>query len=98
MKFRKASKWLALTICLLLVMAPLASAASPKGSIDKIQDNELVVSTLNDKGQVEDIKVLAHLRVFGKGEQKIEDRTAYELSSVRNLYGKEKIELKTENL
>ena len=98
MKFRKASKWLALTICLLLVMAPLASAASPKGSIDKIQDNELVINTLNDKGQIEDIKVLTHLRVFGKGDQKIEDRTAYGLSSVRNLYGKEKIELKNGKL
>lgn len=91
LKVRKTSKWLALALCMLLVMAPVAMASSQQAGIEKIQDNELVINSLNDKGEIQDIKVLSHLRVFGSGSQTIEDTSSFALSSVRNLYGNEKI-------
>lgn len=97
---RKASKLkriFILFMALCLVMAP-AVTANGQANPEKIVDNELVLSTLNDNGEIASMQVLNHLRVFGKGSVTIEDKTDFKLSSVRNLYSTDKITLQNNTL
>lgn len=89
--------FMVLFLSLTLLLAPVMTAYSANGA-EKVQDNELVISTLGDNGSIEDIQVLSHLRLFGSGTASIADGSNYKLASVRNLYGKEKIEQKSDTL
>lgn len=97
---RKASKlkrMFILFMALCLVMAP-AVTANGQANPEKIVDNELVLSTLNDNGEIASMQVLNHLRVFGQGSFTIEDKTGYKLSSVRNLYSTDKVTVQNNTL
>ncbi len=95
LKHSKMKSYIILLLSMLLILAPVFSAYSADaGAVAKVQDNELVVSTLNDAGTIDDIKVLSHMRVSGSGNVTIEDQSKYKLSSVRNLYSSEKIKQK----
>lgn len=89
LKASKARAYLILLVIMMLVLAPVATAQGP--APDKILDNELVISQLDDNGQISSIQVLNQVRVFGEGQFSIEDSSKYKLNSVRNLYGNEKI-------
>jgi hypothetical protein len=80
----------------MLVFAPVATAQGP--APDKILDNELVISQLDDNSEISSISVLNHVRVFGQGQFSIQDSSKYKLASVRNLYGNEKITQDGNNL
>ncbi|MEA1961169.1 MAG: hypothetical protein U9N81_07845, partial [Bacillota bacterium] len=92
LKKTRMKSTMVLLLSLMLLLAPTVGAYGQAGSFDKVQDNELVINTLDDQGNITGIKVLSHLRAFGEGSAVIEDGSAYKISSVRNLYGKEKIE------
>jgi len=81
-----------------LILAPGLSALGASSNVPKIQNNELVISTLNDHGATSSIQVLSHLRAFGSGTATIQEDQKFKLSSVRNLYGKEKISVKDNKL
>ncbi|SHG94824.1 hypothetical protein SAMN02745221_01333 [Thermosyntropha lipolytica DSM 11003] len=88
----KHKKWytglaMLLVFCLVFMPAQVALGQTPS----KVIDNELVITQLGDNGQIQDIKVLNHIRVFGKGQYVIEDNAGYKVSSLRNLYSKEAI-------
>ncbi len=89
LKMSKFKAYLTLLVVLMLVFAPVATAQGP--APDKILDNELVLSQLDDNSQISSIQVLNHVRVFGEGQYSIQDSSKYKLASVRNLYGSEKI-------
>ncbi|CFX62107.1 Uncharacterized [Syntrophomonas zehnderi OL-4] len=92
LRHSKVKSYIILLLALLLVMAPVFSVNGAGGAnVSKVQDNELVISTLNDTGSIDDIKVLSHMRVSGNGNVTIQDQSQYKLKSVRNLYGSEKI-------
>jgi len=76
-----------------LVFAPALSAAGPGAAPEKVIDNELVVSTLGEDGSIIGMQVLNQIRVFGEGTYSVEDSSRYKLSSIRNLYSSEKINL-----
>jgi len=97
LKKSRIKTYIVLFLALSMILAPVMTAYSASG-LDKVQDNELVISTLGDNGSIDDIQVLSHLRLFGSGTASIEDGSNYKLSSVRNLYGKEKIEQKDNKL
>ncbi len=83
-------------MALSLVIAPITVNA--QGNPEKILDNELVISNLNDNGEIASIQVLNHLRVSGKGNVTIEDKSKYKLSSARNLYSTDKVTIQDNNL
>lgn len=89
LKTRKSRAYMVLLVIMMLVLAPVATAQGP--APDKILDNELVISQLDDNGQISSISVLNQVRVFGEGQFTIEDSSKYKLTAVRNLYGGEKI-------
>ncbi len=92
LKNKKSKSYIVLLLSMLLVLAPVLAANSANaGNVTQVQDNELVVSTLNDAGNIDAIKVLSHMRVSGSGNVTVQDQSKYKLSSVRNLYGSEKI-------
>lgn len=92
LKNSKSKRYIILLLSMLLVLAPVMAANSANaGSVTQVQDNELVVSTLNGTGNIDGISVLSHMRVSGSGSATIQDQSKYKLSSVRNLYGSEKI-------
>ena len=97
LKKSRLKAFIVLFLSMILILAPVLTAYSSSG-VEKVQDNELVISTLGDNGSINDIQVLSHLRLFGSGSASIEDGSNYKLSSVRNLYGKEKIEQKSNKL
>lgn len=97
LKKSRLKAFIVLFLSMILVLAPVMTAFGATGA-EKVQDNELVIATLGQKGIVENIQVLSHLRLSGSGTATIEDGSNYELSSVRNLYGKEKIEQKSGKL
>ena len=93
LKNSKSKSYIVLLLSMLLVLAPvLAASSASAGNITKVQDNELVVSTLNGSGNIDGISVLSHMRVSGSGNAIVQDQSKYKLSSVRNLYGSEKID------
>ncbi len=94
LKHSKTKSYIILLLSMLLVLAPVFSAYGATGNVSKVQDNELVVSTLNDEGTIDGIQVLSHMRVTGSGNVTVEDQSKYKLKSVRNLYGSEKISQK----
>lgn len=89
---------LVLIVALSLVFVPPLSAAAPGAAPEKVIDNELVVSTLGDDGSIVAMKVLNQIRVFGDGTYSIQDSSKFKLSSIRNLYGSEKINYSDNNL
>jgi len=90
---------LVLFMALSLVLAPALTATAAQGPApQKILDNELVVSNFGDDGNIAEMQVLNHLRVFGNGTYNIDDNSQYKLASVRNLYGSEKITIKDNRL
>lgn len=92
LKNRRSKSYIVLLLSMLLVLAPVFAASSAgAGSINQVQDNELVVSTLGEEGIVDEIQVLSHLRVTGSGNVTVQDQSKFKLESVRNLYGSEKI-------
>ena len=92
LKNSKSKSYIVLLLSMLLVLAPVLAANSANaGNITQVQDNELVVSTLNDAGSIDGISVLSHMRVSGSGNATVQDQSKYKLSSVRNLYSSEKI-------
>ena len=92
LKRKRLQKYMVLFLAMLLLLAPALSAnGAGAGSVDKMQDNELVLSALDDSGNVSGIQVLSHVRIFGKGDVSVQDPSKFKLSSVRNLYGSEKI-------
>ncbi|NLV23065.1 MAG: hypothetical protein GXY49_13985, partial [Syntrophomonadaceae bacterium] len=92
LKKRRLQKYMVLFLAMLLLLAPAISAnGASAGSFEKMQDNELVLSTLDDSGNISDIKVLSHVRIFGNGDVSVQDPSKFKLNSVRNLYGSEKI-------
>lgn len=97
LKKSRLKVFIVLFLSMILILAPVLTAYSASG-VEKVQDNELVISTLGDNGSINDIQVLSHLRLFGSGTASIVDGSNYKLSSVRNLYGKEKIEQKSNKL
>lgn len=84
-------------MALSLVIVPITTA-NGQANPGKVLDSELVVTTLNDNGEIADIKVLNHIRVFGTGEVTIQDKANYKLSSVRNLYSTEKVSVENGTL
>ncbi len=96
LKTSKFRAYLILLVVLMLVFAPVATAQGP--APDKILDNELVISQLDDNSEISSISVLNHVRVFGQGQFSIQDSSKYKLASVRNLYGNEKITQDGNNL
>lgn len=78
-------------MALSLVFVSTLSAAAPAAAPSKILDNELVISAIGDDGQISSMQVLNHMRVFGDGSYAIQDSSRFKLSSVRNLYGSEKV-------
>ena len=98
MRKRKAHSCLALFITLSLVLAPGLSALGASSVTPKVQDNELVISTFNEQGETSNIQVLTHLRAFGSGVATITENQNFKISSVRNLYGKEKLSVKDNKL
>lgn len=92
LKNSKSKTYIVLLLSMLLVLAPVLTAtSSDAGNAAQVQDNELVVSALNDAGNIESIQVLSHVRVSGGGTITVQDQSKYKLESVRNLYGSEKI-------
>lgn len=89
----KFHQLLILFMVLSLVFAPALSAAGPGAAPEKVIDNELVVSTLGEDGSIIGMQVLNQIRVFGEGTYSVEDSSRYKLSSIRNLYSSEKINL-----
>lgn len=95
LKKGRMKSYIVLLLAMLLILAPVISASSAvAGNAAKMQDNELVLSTLDDSGSISGIQVLSHMRVVGKGDVTIQDPSKFKLSSVRNLYGTEKISQK----
>lgn len=94
----KAHSCLALFLTLSLVLAPGLSAVGASSVTPKVQDNELVISTFNEQGETSNIQVLTHLRAFGSGVATITEDQNFKISSVRNLYGKEKLSVKDNKL
>lgn len=85
-------KYLVLLLAMLLILAPVMSSyGASAGSVTNMQDNELVLSTLDDSSNISGIQVLSHVRVVGNGDVTVQEPSKYKLSSVRNLYGSEKI-------
>jgi len=82
---------LALFMALSLVFVLPLSAAGPQGAPEKVIDNELVISTLGEDGSIVGMQVLNQIRVFGDGSFSVQDTSKFKLSSIRNLYGSEKI-------
>ena len=97
MRHRNAHIYLALFLSMSLVLAPGLSLAASSDT-PKIQNNELVISTLDEQGATSSIQVLSHLRAFGNGAITIQENQNFKLSSVRNLYGKEKISVQDKKL
>lgn len=98
MRHRKSHSFLALFVSLSLVLAPALSALGATSNTEKIQGNELVISTLDEKGAISSIQVLTHLRAFGNGTASIQEDRNFKVSSVRNLYGNEKLSVKDSKL
>lgn len=96
LKKSKVKSYIVLLVVLMLVFAPVASAQGP--APQKVLDNELVISQLDDNGKISSMQVLNHVRVFGEGDFVIQDSSKYKLASVRNLYGSEKIKQDENNL
>lgn len=94
----KTHSYLALFLTLSLVLAPGLSALGASSVDPKVQDNELVISTFNEQGETSNIQVLTHLRAFGSGVATITEDQNFKTSSVRNLYGKEKLSVKDNKL
>jgi X-X-X-Leu-X-X-Gly heptad repeat protein len=95
LKKGRMKSYIVLLLAMLLILAPVISASSAvAGNVAKMQDNELVLSTLDDSGSISGIQVLSHMRVVGNGDVTIQDPSKFKLSSVRNLYGTEKISQK----
>ncbi len=91
MKHRgRMQKFMVFLLAFALVAAPLV-AYGAGGTVSQIKDNELVITSLDANGNVSGIQVLNHLRVSGEGAVQITDKSAFKLSSVRNLYGRDKI-------
>lgn len=88
-KHNKFYAGLALLLALCLVFMPCQAALSQTPA--KVIDNELVITQLGDNGQIQDVKVLNHIRVFGQGQYVIEDTAGYKVSGLRNLYDKEAV-------
>lgn len=80
----------ALLVFALVAAAPLA-AFGAGGTVSQIKDNELVLTTLDASGNISEIQVLNHLRINGDGQVQVTDKSAYGLTSIRNLYGREKL-------
>ena len=96
---RRMKQLLVLFMALSLALAPALTATAAQGPApQKILDNELVVSNFGDDGKIAEMQVLNHLRVFGNGTYNIVDNSQYKLTSVRNLYGSEKITTKDNHL
>jgi len=84
-------KLAAIILGLLLVAANPLAAFSAGGTVSGVKDHELVLTTLDTDGKVSGIQVLNHLRISGEGQVQVKDKTAYRLTSLRNLYGREKL-------
>lgn len=78
-----------IVLTLALVVAPLVTYGAG-GTVSQIKDNELVITALDGNGNVSGIQVLNHLRLNGEGAVQVTDKSAYKLTSARNLYGKDK--------
>ena len=92
LKKKRLQKYMVLFLAMLLLLAPALSAnGAGTGSVEKMQDNELVLSSLDDSGNISGIQVLSHVRIFGSGDVSVQDPSQFKLDSVRNLYGSEKI-------
>lgn len=89
-KVTKLKRMFILFMALSLVIVPVATV-NGQASPGKILDSELVISTFNDDGEIAGVQVLNHIRVFGTGNVMIEDKTNYNLSSIRNMYSTEKV-------
>lgn len=95
---RKLNMGLAVILAISLVLAPALPVYSQNTMPAKVMDNELVVCQMGDNGQVQDIKVLDHLRVFGSGDYVVNDESKFGLSSLRNLYGRDAIQQKDKQI
>lgn len=87
-----------LLLSLLLTVAPSMTIYGETSAQPKVYDNELVITKLDDRGQISAIQVLDHLRLFGSGPVDIQDSSRFQLNSARNLYSTSKIEQKGSNL
>ncbi|HZK43315.1 MAG TPA: hypothetical protein VFC73_03420, partial [Syntrophomonadaceae bacterium] len=96
-KKSKLTRAFVLLMALSLIIVPIASA-NGQGNIEKIIDNELVISNFNDDGEIGGIQVLNHMRVFGKGNHVIKDKSNYNLSSARNLYSTDKVNIQNNTI
>lgn len=92
-KGRKLTFFFALITCLFLIATPVAG-----NSPITVQNNEMVISTLDNDGSIANIQVLSHLRASGSGTATIVEEQAFGLSSVRNLYGGGKVSLQDNKL
>lgn len=92
----KRSRLRVYVVCLLalsMLILPV-SLAMGQSSGSGIQDDELVVSNLDDFSKVSSIQVLDNLRISGNCPAEIKDGMNYGLFSVRNLYSSEAVQKK----
>jgi len=90
----KRSRFRVYVVCLLaltMLILPV-SLAMGQSSGSGIQDDELVVSTLDDFNKISGIQVLDNLRISGSSPAEIKDGMNYGLFSVRNLYSSEAVQ------
>ena len=80
-----------LALSMLLLPVSLAMGQDAGG----IQDDELVVTTLDDQSNVAGIQVLDNLRIPAGSPAEVKDGMNFGLTSVRNLYSSEAIVKKT---
>lgn len=98
LRYSKFRVYVGIIVMFAFILAPISSACSQESNPEKIQDNELVVSKLDDSGEIQEMQVLNHMRIFGSGNYLINDGKNYDISSVRNLYSTDKIEPKDGHL
>lgn len=98
LKITKKRAYIITLLVFSLVFLPTFSAFSETANIEKIQDSQLVVLSLDNNSEISEIQVLKHLRAFGSGNVAIEHESKYQMSSIRNLFGREKVAQKDKQI
>ncbi|NLW91573.1 MAG: hypothetical protein GXY34_08240 [Syntrophomonadaceae bacterium] len=93
----KRSRFRAYIVCVLaltMLLLPVSFAMGQETG-SGIQDDELVVTTLDNQSGIASIQVLDNLRIPAGSPAEVKDGMGYNLSSVRNLYSSEAVVKKT---
>ena len=97
MRLKKKFKAIALITSLFILLSPALPVFGAEAN-GTLKGTELVISTLNQNGEIADIQVLTHLQGIGQGTVSVNDSLKYKISSLRNLYGSEKLNLQDSQL